>query len=184
MQSECCGPADYEILIEHFDRAKYEKKYLGRHDNPEGKARKYAFKPIAEAACTHEQLKQVANEVHKGGTYNYAFNNCQHFCLNIIERLHKLYPKSVTKKGVKDIFAMVESYPNITISSRQRIVIKDPPQAKQSEIASNHTADAPEKDCGIRKLFHSLSKPRVSRPTTEESGSSGDHHSASFEGSD
>jgi hypothetical protein len=186
MESDCPRPTDYSIVFEEFDKARYEQEYLKRHDNPERKPRQYAFEPIAEAVCTHEQLKRVSNEVHKGGTFNYAFNNCQHFCINVIERLHKLYAKSVTKKSVKNISAMQESYPRVTTSSRQKVVVKESPQAKGSGREEDEST-APEKEHGIRKLFNGFSKPRLSRgsrPATPQDGSSGDRRSGSLEESE
>lgn len=182
-ESRCCGPSTYVIMIDHFNKKAFEDEYIERQENTERKPRDYRFTPIAGAFCTLEQFEQVANEVYKGGTYNYAFNNCQHFCINVIKRLHKLYPASVTEKGLENIHSMQTSYTRVTTSSRQKLVISESPQAEQSGMKEDDTA-ALEKELGIRKLFNSFSKPRVSRPTTPQSGSSGDRHSASFEGSD
>jgi hypothetical protein len=62
-----------------------------------------AITRIKGARATTGMLQEAANATFiEGGGYNYVYNNCQHFCLNLIKKLHQLYPTLVTSEAVAD----------------------------------------------------------------------------------
>jgi hypothetical protein len=61
--------------------------------------------PIAQASVTETQLRNIAKDVFDRKGYSAVTNNCQHFCVDVVEELHNRYPESVPRAAVADINA-------------------------------------------------------------------------------
>jgi hypothetical protein len=58
---------------------------------------------IRGAHVTTAMLKAVAQDIFDRKGYNVITNNCQHFCFDVVQELHDLYPDLVTLDAVNDV---------------------------------------------------------------------------------
>jgi hypothetical protein len=87
--------------------------------------------PIAHAAVTESQLTRAAEEVFQRKGYRLLTNNCQHFCIDVVTELNRVWPHSVPPEAVIDVASRGTTITNLTRWVR-RDRLNDP-RAQQAE---------------------------------------------------